>query len=144
MAACACSRAGTKTAAAAESLHNTSDAFADLNTAAASWDDTEHDGIQGSDINQLKCRVNSTQVSGLYLLQDFHLLWAQISVYGGDALHAVLAYDASSKWVGDDPRRRLNKKKKTDIFIWMSLAIPCFHYTFKYFLNSRSIRQGQN
>lgn len=43
----------------------------------------------------------------LHLLHDVDLLRAQVSVNGGDALHAVLAHDARCKRVGDDAWRSL-------------------------------------
>jgi len=50
----------------------------------------------------------------VYLLYYLHLLWAQVSVYGGDALHTVLPYDARCKRIGDDARGRLKINQTYD------------------------------
>lgn len=56
-------------------------------------------------------RKNALQhdVPSAHLLHDVHLFRAQITVYWGDALHAVFSNDSSCKRVCNDSWRRLRK-----------------------------------
>lgn len=60
--------------------------------------------------DQWRYMISVTVYNLLYLLHDFHLFWAQVSVYRWDAFQTVLTDDACCKGVGNDAGRRLGQK----------------------------------